>query len=1012
MQKILVLTISVVLLLSSSVGYALTERTPDWTHIHGNAYHTGYSNHELPPPLQLLWKNETHTPAYGGVVGCWVDGRPLIFTVYISRTNTRTDNVVSELVCLKPSTGEIIWKHKTKKTIVSSPTIYEFKDGTKKVLFVTTPAKNHSGGVQLHCMDTDKNHIWTTNLKGDSSANSPTVVDGHVYVATGYFHRGASYGGRIYKIDVESGITIWNNELPDAPHNTAPLVFNNKIIIPCSNLHNGSYDGRWLGAYLYGSIWIVLDEQTGKIIRKIDYGNMRMDVLPVLHEDEVILAGLTSAIYYREKEFPPGSGIIIKEQYERPTNNIIRLNANTLEMKWHKYPRIYSMRSGRGTEMYAHSPIVSGDWIIVGSDQGMIYAYNKKNPLKNWEYQLAKGSNGPQGVRTCMATSKNYIYLNTGDTPPNCQSCKARFKIIDIENGRELWKYPLSAPGHGGVTIFDEYVYTFDRNYLYCFTRGETPKLMVDPQKIDLGEIPKGNSETTQFKVWNGGAGYIVGKIKFNVPYMKISSEQFMQQSDPKTFICTIDTTELTIGQTYNIPVLVDCATTGEKQFVKIYFTVTGLPILQVTPLEIDFGVVDRGTYSESECYIDNIGEGTLRGEITSDATWCVIEYLKWEGNHKKLIITADTTMLDFNRNYKANIFFESNGGTAKVVVTIRTKQEGPKLRVYPTELIYTDVTWGDQITGTFAIDNAGILTLEGVLEPSEDWVHISTQNFTIVDEPQNVIVTIDTTELPENETTTAEILVKSNGGNRIVNISVQIKPRPPMLKVDPPTLFFNQCNPDEYYEETLTVSNIGNGILTGDIKVSSDAPWLKIGQSDFDIQSAPLKIRVRIDTAGMPKGTSYTGKIIITSNGGSDEVGVVVVLSERKRRIIELWIGSKQAKVNGEPHDLDWPPYINNGTTMVPARFIAEAFGCIVDFYPKHTAVEEIYITKGSKFITLFIGKNRAIVDNEEIRVDVAPEIKNGRTFVPIRFISEIFGADIKWDSESKKVTISYYED
>ncbi len=1010
MQKILVLTISVVLLLSSSVGYALVEKTPDWTHMHGDAYHTGYSNHELPPPLQLLWKKDFAGSPYANVVACWDGNTPKIFVGDVGM-DARTG---AQLYCLEPSTGRIIWKYKVGDgEIPASPTIYTSKAGQMRVLVISSGIlQTRESSIVLHCLTTEGDIVWKQKLKGSSSQSTPTVQNGHIYVASTIFAGDSSKGGHLYKLNAETGATVWRTTLPDAPIVASPSLVEGRVIIACSHIGIGGFDGAWLGAYLRGSIYVACDDETGRIVDRLDYGDMRMDIFTVYHDGELIISGKTSQIWNEKIEWPPGSGYFIIKQYVIPKNHIARVDPKTFSTIWRKYPRLYDMRSGLKTEIYAHSPVVSGDWIITGSDQGMIYAYNKKNPLKNWEHQLAMGSNGPQGVRVCMATSKNYIYLNTGDTPPNCQSCKARFKIFDIENGSKLWSYPLSAPGRGGVTIFDEYVYTFDRNYLYCFTRGEKPKLMVDPLEINLGEIPKGQKETTQFKVWNGGAGYIVGKIKFDKPYMKISSEQFMQQSDPKTFICTIDTTELTVGQTYNIPVLVDCATTGEKKFVTITFTVTGQPKLKVTPLEIDFGVVDRGTYSESECFIDNIGEGTLRGEITSDATWCVIEYLKWEGNHKKLIITADTTMLDFNRNYKANIFFESNGGTAKVVVKIRTKQEGPKLRVYPTELIYTDVTWGDQITGTFAIDNAGILTLEGVLEPSEDWVHISTQNFTIIDEPQNVIVTIDTTELPENETTTAEILVKSNGGNRIVNISIQIKPRPPMLKVDPPTLFFNQCNPDEYYEETLTVSNIGNGILTGDIQVSSDAPWLKIGQSDFDIQSAPLKIRVRIDTAGMPRGTSYTGKIIITSNGGSDEVGVVVVLSERKKRIIELWIGSKQAKVNGEPHDLDWPPYINNGTTMVPARFIAEAFGCIVDFYPKHTAVEEIYITKGSKFITLFIGKNRAIVDNEEIQVDVSPEIKNGRTFVPIRFISEIFGADIKWDSESKKVTISYYED
>jgi hypothetical protein len=48
------------------------------------------------------------------------------------------------------------------------------------------------------------------------------------------------------------------------------------------------------------------------------------------------------------------------------------------------------------------------------------------------------------------------------------------------------------------------------------------------------------------------------------------------------------------------------------------------------------------------------------------------------------------------------------------------------------------------------------------------------------------------------------------------------------------------------------------------------------------------------------------------------------------------------------------------------------------------------------------------AKVDGKDVKLDVAPIIKDGRTFVPIRFISEAFGADVKWDANEKKITIT----
>jgi len=43
---------------------------------------------------------------------------------------------------------------------------------------------------------------------------------------------------------------------------------------------------------------------------------------------------------------------------------------------------------------------------------------------------------------------------------------------------------------------------------------------------------------------------------------------------------------------------------------------------------------------------------------------------------------------------------------------------------------------------------------------------------------------------------------------------------------------------------------------------------------------------------------------------------------------------------------------------------------------------------------------------------LDASPEIKKGRTFVPLRFIAETFGAQVDRDSKLMKVTIKLEED
>lgn len=59
-------------------------------------------------------------------------------------------------------------------------------------------------------------------------------------------------------------------------------------------------------------------------------------------------------------------------------------------------------------------------------------------------------------------------------------------------------------------------------------------------------------------------------------------------------------------------------------------------------------------------------------------------------------------------------------------------------------------------------------------------------------------------------------------------------------------------------------------------------------------------------------------------------------------------------------------------------------------------------------KVIKLKVGNKVATVDGQELELDAPPQITNGRTMVPVRFISEGLGAEVAWDGNTKTVTIT----
>jgi hypothetical protein len=114
---------------------------------------------------------------------------------------------------------------------------------------------------------------------------------------------------------------------------------------------------------------------------------------------------------------------------------------------------------------------------------------------------------------------------------------------------------------------------------------------------------------------------------------------------------------------------------------------------------------------------------------------------------------------------------------------------------------------------------------------------------------------------------------------------------------------------------------------------------------------------------------------------------------------------------VNGSTRPLDSPPIIKNGRTLLPIRPIVEALGGTVGW---DGAEKKVTISLGSTTIELWIGKNTARVNGVSKSIDstnskVVPEIINGRTMLPLRFVTENLGCQLQWNPNTQTITITY---
>lgn len=127
----------------------------------------------------------------------------------------------------------------------------------------------------------------------------------------------------------------------------------------------------------------------------------------------------------------------------------------------------------------------------------------------------------------------------------------------------------------------------------------------------------------------------------------------------------------------------------------------------------------------------------------------------------------------------------------------------------------------------------------------------------------------------------------------------------------------------------------------------------------------------------------------------------VVNQLSDGYQRVVANTIIIKSGIVvyiDGKRVYFDVPPQIEGGRTLVPLRAIFEALGCKVNWDSK---TKNITATKGETKISLTLGSKKANINGVETILDVPAKEMNGRTLVPIRFVSEFFGTSVNWDPQ-----------
>ncbi|MGC6586252.1 copper amine oxidase N-terminal domain-containing protein [Paenibacillus sp. Dod16] len=107
----------------------------------------------------------------------------------------------------------------------------------------------------------------------------------------------------------------------------------------------------------------------------------------------------------------------------------------------------------------------------------------------------------------------------------------------------------------------------------------------------------------------------------------------------------------------------------------------------------------------------------------------------------------------------------------------------------------------------------------------------------------------------------------------------------------------------------------------------------------------------------------------------------------------------TSQSKANWSTLDVKHKPYTNKGVVFIPLKEVSEQLQLQLTIPGK----KELYINSPTQSVRIIIGQSRAVnAKGTPLKLEAAPVVKKGVTYVPASLITKAFGIPLKYDSKS----------
>lgn len=118
--------------------------------------------------------------------------------------------------------------------------------------------------------------------------------------------------------------------------------------------------------------------------------------------------------------------------------------------------------------------------------------------------------------------------------------------------------------------------------------------------------------------------------------------------------------------------------------------------------------------------------------------------------------------------------------------------------------------------------------------------------------------------------------------------------------------------------------------------------------------------------------------------------------------------VGESSYTVDGNTTATDAAPFIENNRAFVPVRHLARSIGVTDSGITWSASARAVTLVMEDVTVEMAVGGAIIYVNDEPQEIDVAPLIRDGRTYLPARYVAEAFGYRVQWDGEKRAVVIT----